>query len=66
MLDDELIVDFEEIVYEVVMRWLDYSSENRLGEFYYVFECVRLFMINFYYLYDFVEFFILWYGCEIL
>lgn len=55
MLDDELIVDFEEIVYEVVMRWLDYSSENRLGEFYYVLECVRLFMINFYYLYDFVE-----------
>lgn len=53
--DDELIVDSEETVYEAAMRWLDHSSENRLGEFHHVLECVRLPMINPYYLHDFVE-----------
>ena len=53
--DDELVVESEEIVYESVIRWLDHNVDSRRSDFSRVLECVRLPLINPYYIHDYVE-----------
>ncbi|KAK3091829.1 hypothetical protein FSP39_022975 [Pinctada imbricata] len=53
--DDELVVESEETVYESVIRWLEHNVDNRRSEFSRVLECVRLPLMNPYYIHDYVE-----------
>ncbi|KAK7792616.1 hypothetical protein R5R35_009149 [Gryllus longicercus] len=52
---DDLVVDREESVFQVVMRWFMHSPEPRKIEFHRVLEHVRLPLISPYFLHDCVE-----------
>ncbi|XP_052772645.1 kelch-like protein 3 [Mya arenaria] len=53
--DENLNVDNEESVFQSAVRWLDYDSEGRKGDFDKVLENVRLPLMSPYFLFDVVE-----------
>ncbi|KAJ8318777.1 hypothetical protein KUTeg_003868 [Tegillarca granosa] len=55
LMNEDLLIDSEETVYDASISWLNFDVEGRKKVFEQVFECIRLPLLSPYYIHDVVE-----------